>query len=263
MSGFPPAFDSSGNLIFATGNGSVLINPGAPSNWSQSVLKMSPDLSQVLDSFTAGNNVALNQRNLDLGSGGVMLIPPSTGQTSPPVAVVMGKNPLIYLLNQNSLGGYTPTDTGALQSLVDGAVPSGLGLYGGPALYDGPSGPMIYYQVSGAVLNGFSLSTGSTPSLALSIQGTNKGSSTGSIPVVSSNGSGAAAGDTGIVWLVHRSSPLTLEAYDALTLGKPLFRAVAGQWSATGHGRFITPMVANGRVYVGAVGTVTVWGLLH
>jgi hypothetical protein len=79
------------------------------------------------------------------------------------------------------------------------------------------------------------------------------------MPVVSSNG--AAAG-TALVWLVRRTSPLELEAYDAVTLGKPVYSAQAGTWSGKSNSNaFISPLVANGRVYVAADGTVDVFGL--
>jgi hypothetical protein len=64
------------------------------------------------------------------------------------------------------------------------------------------------------------------------------------------------------VWLVRRSLPIVLEAYDASALGAPIFSANAGTWSNPGQGNaFMTPMEANGRVYVPAYKTVTVFGL--
>jgi hypothetical protein len=75
---------------------------------------------------------------------------------------------------------------------------------------------------------------------------------------VSSNGS---MSDTGVVWLIHRGTTVALEAYDALALGDPLFSANAGHWSNQNGNSFLTPMEANGRVYVPAFGTVTVFGL--
>jgi len=75
---------------------------------------------------------------------------------------------------------------------------------------------------------------------------------------VSSNGQAAG---TGIVWLVQRNTTLTLEAYNALNLNKMLFSGSAGTWSNPNNNGFVTPLVANGKVYVPAEGTVTVFGL--
>ena len=262
MSGSAPAIDANGNVFVTTGNGAVQLNAPQPADWSQSVLKLSPDLKTVLDSFTVGNYAQLNQHNFDLGSGGVILIPPVAGQAAPPMAVTMGKDPIIYLLNQNNLGGYSSTNTGALQALTVGLTPSGRGLFGGPSYYNGPNGPTIYYQTTGDFIRAYALTAGAAPTLTATVAGTDHGAGSGSFSVVSSNGSGAAAGDTGIVWVVRRSSPLALMAYDALTLGAPIYRATAGVWPTTNYGRFVTPMVANGRVYVGSQQEVTVFGLL-
>jgi hypothetical protein len=53
---------------------------------------------------------------------------------------------------------------------------------------------------------------------------------------------------------------MQLEAYDAGNLGNPLFNSNAGNWSNGSRG-YLTPLVANGRVYVPAYLTVTVFGL--
>ena len=74
------------------------------------------------------------------------------------------------------------------------------------------------------------------------------------MPVVTSNGS---APNTGVVWVVRRSSPPALEAYDATTLGNPIFQASVG----TDYSIYHQAMVANGRVYVGSNGRVYVFGL--
>jgi hypothetical protein len=73
---------------------------------------------------------------------------------------------------------------------------------------------------------------------------------------VSSNG---ATSNTGVVWLIRRDTTEQLEAYDAVNLGAPLFQANAGSWNTSGP--FLSPLVANGRVYVPAYQTVTVFGL--
>jgi hypothetical protein len=65
------------------------------------------------------------------------------------------------------------------------------------------------------------------------------------------------------VWAIERGNPTeVLEAYDAVSLGNPLFKANAGSWS-NGSRSYLTPLVANGRVYVPAAGTVTVFGLTN
>jgi hypothetical protein len=68
--------------------------------------------------------------------------------------------------------------------------------------------------------------------------------------------------ESGVVWVIRRGSTEQLEAYDASTLGTPLFASNAGNWS-NGSRAYLSPLVANGRVYVGAYKTVTVFGLTN
>ena len=131
--------------VVVTGNGDF--TPGK-SDWGESVLKLPPTLTGVTTSFTAFNYKQLNNSDGDFGSGGVMLLPAVKGQTAPPLAVAMGKSSILYLLNQNSLGGLKKNDAGALQAQSGG----GSGLWGGPAFYNGPSGPTVLTQTGGDVL---------------------------------------------------------------------------------------------------------------
>ena len=130
---------------------------------------------------------------------------------------------------------------------------------GGPAYYGGPNGGVVYAQIQSDVLRGYSVATGSTPALTQIATGTSSAGYGGSLPIISSNG---ATSETGVVWLIKRGATIQLEAYDALSLGNPLFAANAGTWSNQSYGNsFLSPMEANGRVYVPAYKTVTVFGL--
>ena len=254
MSGFAPAIDASGNVILVTGNGGF--NAKA-NDWGESVLKLPASLSGVSDSFTSGDHKLLNGTDNDLGSGGVMLLPPVAGQTAPPLAVTMGKEAILYLLNQNNLGGESMNDTGALQA--QRLAPTGSGVWGGPAFYNSPAaGPLVYVQVDSDYLRAFSVNTGAKPALTQVAAGTTQGGYGGTFPIVSSN---AAKPNTGVVWMVRRSSPLELEAYTAESLGTPIYSASIGDWSIKSGNAFISPTVVNGRVYVGSSRTVSVFGL--
>ncbi len=254
MSGFAPAIDGNGNILFATGNGQVA--SGTDPGYALSAVSLSPDLKTVNTSFTQANWAAIDQNDGDLGSGGLMLLPAQPAGT-PPLAVAMGKTRILYLLNETQLGGLQAGDAGTLQQIT---VPGVQGVWGGPAYYAGPAGSFVYYQVYGAPLTAYALTTGPTPSLAPVAAGATKAGYGGSLPVVSSNG---AAPNTGVVWLIRRERPLQLEAYNATTLGKPIFTAAAGSWfNPTGVvNATVTPLVANGRVYAPASGTVSVFGL--
>jgi hypothetical protein len=251
--GFAPAIDDSGNVFVVTGNGAFSV---AQNNWGESVLKLTPPLSGVTSSFTPASFANLNELDADFGSGGVMLLPSVAGQTGPPLAAAMGKAGILYLLNRNTLGGMQPNDAGALQA--QNAGPGGL--FGGLAYYNGPSGPTIFSQTTDNPLSAWAVGTGSTPSLTLRASGTDAGGFGGSLPIVSSNG---ALPNTGVVWLIDRAeSPFSIEAYDAVKLGAPIFSAQIGVWSNAHHGKeFLTPTVVNGRVYAPGYLVVQVYGL--
>ena len=253
MSGFAPAIDPDGNIFVVTGNGDF---QRGKKDWGESVLKLPPAVNKVTTSFTASNYGRLNAEDADFGSGGIMLLPPVSGQAAPPLAVADGKSSLLYLLNQNALGGLQQNDAGALQVQDDG----GSGVWGGPAYYNGPAGPIVFLQSGGEGLRGWAVSTGAKPSLSVALTGTSKAGYGGSLPIVSSNG---ATANTGVVWLINRAQePFSIEAYDAGALGKPIFHAQIGRWSNAGNGNpFLTPLEANGRVYAPGYKVVRVFGL--
>jgi hypothetical protein len=66
------------------------------------------------------------------------------------------------------------------------------------------------------------------------------------------------------LWAVENSNPAVLHAYDATDLSHELYNTnQAGSRDQFGNGnKFITPMIANGRVYVGTQSGVAVFGLL-
>lgn len=253
MTGFAPAIDAKGNVFAATGNGDT---QRVSQDWGESVLKLKGDLTKVVSSFTDAAFTMLNNNDEDFGSGGVMLLPPVSGQTVPPLAVAMGKSGNLYLLNQTALGALHAGNAGALQ-VIQGA--SG-GLWGGPAYWNGAAGPSVLVQGDSDVLRAWAVTTTGKAALTQTASGTSGAGYGGSLPIVSSNG---ATPHTGVVWLINRlQEPFSIEAYDAETLGAPIFSAQVGKWSNAGQGNpFLTPLQANGRVYAPGYKLVRVYGL--
>src|SRR5882757_3825596 len=70
QAGQAPSVDASGNVYYAVGNGSW----DGIRNFSQSVLRLRPDLSRA-DWFTPDNYNTLNGFDYDLGSCGLLLLP--------------------------------------------------------------------------------------------------------------------------------------------------------------------------------------------
>jgi hypothetical protein len=252
MSGAAPAVDEKGNIFVVSGNGNYNRQSG-PSDYGESVVSLSGDLKTVNGTFTPSNYPTLSADDQDFGAGGIMLLPVVYGQEAPPMAVAMGKDPVTYLLNRSALGGLQRSGGPPLQALKQ---PAG-GLWGSPAYYNGPTGGRVYYQTDGDVLRSYAVNA-STAGLSEVVDGTSSAGAGGSTPVVTSNGRKA---NTAVVWLVRRGQTLQLEAYDALKLGAPLFASNAGAWSNSFGNAYVTPLEANGRVYVPGYKTVTVFGL--
>jgi hypothetical protein len=82
----------------------------------------------------------------------------------------------------------------------------------------------------------------------------------GTTPSVSANGTA-----NGIVWATENTSPMNLHAYNATNLTKEIYNSnQAGTRDHSGGGnKYITPMIASARVYIGEAGKVAVFGLLN
>jgi hypothetical protein len=169
-----------------------------------------------------------------------------------------------YLLNRNSLGGQSAGDAGALwQGNVGG------GLWGGPATFQDVNGVTYLVFGGGDPLSTYRLNTAP---VGLTVQSSaNVGClecrDQGSQPVVSSNGTTPG---TAVVWALktpgNGGGNITLYAFNALSMSQPLFTGTAGTWTlASGAsyigGALVSPLVANGRVYVPVDGGVAIFGL--
>jgi hypothetical protein len=153
QSGQAPAVDADGNLYFATGNGSFNANSGGR-NFGNSVVKLRLEAQGlvVADSFTPCNVDFLNAIDLDLGSGGVALLP-----GNPARLLAGGKQGLLYLLSPGDMGGFAPSATApdcknpnAVQEVRafgttqhDGQTHWG-NIHGSPVYWKGPDGARIY-----------------------------------------------------------------------------------------------------------------------
>jgi hypothetical protein len=268
QSGFGIASDSNGDIYFSTGNS----DPYTPSystsfNRPDSVVHLTGDLTALVDSFTPSDYFQLDQGDTDLGSGGAMLLPDQPGST-PHLIVAGGKDGRTFLLNRDSLGGYTQNGPdNVLQAVNQG------GCWCGPAYFVGSDGNPYVITGGGNGITSWKLTA---PAAQLVQQTSAPWSVTdglpdygGAIPVVSSNGTTAG---TAIVWLVQRPSsssdsnpgtPVTLQAFDASNLGTQLISLPAGTWThAVNSNADLVPTVANGKVYVASNMQLQIFGLL-
>jgi hypothetical protein len=262
MSGGGPAADSEGNIYLLTANGvfeTTLDANGFPNqqDYGNSFLKLSTaggSLS-VADYFTMYNEVAESGADEDLGSGGEMLLPDLTDSTNTVRHLVIGagKDGNIYVVNRDSMGKFNASGNSQIWQQVSGAVPAGI--WATPAYFNGT----VYYGDMGASLKAFTVANAklvAAPQSQSSVQFTYPGTA----PSVSANGT-----SNGIVWAHENSNPAVLHAYDATNLAHELYNSnqASGNRDQFGAGnKYITPTVADGKVFVGTTSAVAVFGLL-
>jgi hypothetical protein len=264
MSGFGIATDDATGLYFATGNSSPNgLGYNVPNNLSESVVNVSADLTTVQGYFTPQNVALLERRDLDLGSGGVMLLPDQPGGV-PHLAIAAGKNQgnTLFLLNRDNLAG---------GSAILGTYKNN-GCWCGPTYYTAPDGTGRVVTSTGRALALWQVqtATGPTSSLpALSLVANGKAMTTGQDPgfftSVSSNGTQAGSA---IVWAISRpanndpTNTLYLNAYDPGSGLSHVYHAAAGNWPYAARANAnLVPVVANGRVYVASYAQLSIFGL--
>ncbi|HVM33463.1 MAG TPA: T9SS type A sorting domain-containing protein [bacterium] len=274
-SGAAPAVDEATSMIFcSTADGSF--DGPVSQDWGDSVLKLDPSPSggpTVVDYFTPQNQAFLFNTDYDLGSGSVMLLPDGVGSAAAPhLLVTAGKAGLIFLINRDNLGQYHPgpsptpgqTPTPGTNQVVESFAPATVASpYEYPIFsYYGTSANkgMIYVNFQGEPIRSFAVSNG-TINPTPSAQSTEVFSNRGGGSAVSSNGT-----SHGILWALQEGSGTldeVLRAYDAANLGQELYSSDQRVVDSPGPGvKFSVPLVANGRVYVGAKTRLMVYGLL-
>jgi hypothetical protein len=287
MSGFGIAADE-GNLYFVTANS----NSGAPTynavnNPSNSVLKVTPGLTNypastsptsVVGFFTPSNYNALDAKDWDFGSGGATLLPDQPGAT-PHLAVAAGKDGIMYLIDRDSLTG--GTSAVALDYASIGSCFCGQSYFQtnnqvpnlGHIVSSGGANIMVWQVITSPPTT--------TPFPPYLIQETSlpvqqQGGDGGFFTSISSNGENDI-----VIWAVSHPDPTTkqvsLYAFAATqvpdqylypfwvrTQLTQIFKANAGTWTnpllyANAN---IVPVVANGKVFVASYGQLDIFGII-
>lgn len=245
-SGCGPSADPQGNIYLESGNGNW---DSTNSNFGDTVLKLSTTNGLVLsDWFTPYNQLALNLADIDVGSAGQVVLPDSAGSAAHPHLLLAGsKAGTIYLLDRDNMGHFNAAGDTQIVQAVSGAVG---GMWCTPAWFNGS----FYYIGSGDRVKQFALSNAVIKTTPLSVSPNSIGSST---PSISANGTNNA-----ILWAMQASSPFVLHAYNATNLAQELYNSSQNlQRDNPGPPvKFTVPTVANGKVYVGAVGALAVYG---
>jgi hypothetical protein len=268
MGGGGAVSDSDGNIYISTGNGYY----DDSTSYGDSVLKLNPQL-HLLDSFTPYDWAYLQCDDVDLASGGVMIVPNTAN------ILAGGKSGIVYMLNTDDLGGMKAADIGAVQSLsvmsglfapfastcVDNKGVTQTGLINSYQIYSTPSyfNDSVYIGVvpGGTSLTGtlrrFTYSDNVLTPAETSKDSIAHGSYSGTA-FISSNGT-----TNGIVWLLDHGQPIQnadsgaaptpaiLRAYDATDLSIELYNS-SKSIDVGGLGiKFTSAIAANGKVFIG------------
>lgn len=266
ISGGGPAADASGNIYLATGNGDW---DGA-TNFGDSIVKLGPPAGgtfPVLDYFAPDNQATLEENDTDLGSGGAMILPDLSSGLHLHLLVQSGKDGRIFLVDRDSMGKFNAGSNNVVQE-IDNALPGGI--WGSPTFWNGN----VYFgaandngSLTSDPLRVFTFDSAQSPGLLSTTPSSQSAKIFGySGPTSPISATGTA---NGIVWALDNSSwalnaAAVLYAYDATNLNNMLFNSAQAGGNADQAGnavKFTVPTVANGKVYVGGAGVLTVYGL--
>jgi Putative Ig domain len=258
MAGQGLPMDADSNLFAVTGNGQFDTDLTRPINYGDSIIRI--DLSKgpaVQDYFTPSNQATLSANDQDLGSGGIAILPDQPGP-NPHLLVQAGKQGAIYVINRDNMGHFDSSRDNIVQEL--GVL---FAAFSSPVYFNGK----IYYWGCNDVVRSFTVTNGvlSTASADL---GKVLLQFPGATPTISANGTSNA-----ILWALETDAysktgpggPAVLFAYDATNLSTGLLYSSSQNPSRDNPGaavKFTVPTVANGKVYVGAVQQLSVYGVL-
>jgi hypothetical protein len=258
MAGTAPGADASGNIYFMVGNGdfdTTLNASGFPANANcgQCYVRLSSSAPiTLLDYFTPSNSVSESNGDVDFGSGGPLLLPDlvdGNGATRH-LAVGSGKDAIIYVVDRDNMGKFNSGANNIYQQ-INGQI---AGVYSKPSYFNNT----VYYGAVGDHLKAFPITSAKLSAIPAT-QSSNSFAYPGTTPSISANGT-----SNGIVWAVENGSTGVLHAYNAANLTSELYNSnqAANNRDQFSDNKYVTPMVGNGKVYVGTPNSVVVFGLL-
>jgi outer membrane protein assembly factor BamB len=222
-----------GNVFFTTGNGPYDANNGGH-NYGDSVIELSPDLNNIIDTYTPTNHNELNQRDEDLGSASPVMLPKQAASNTPYIAIQAGKDEKLRVLNRQNLSGQGgPNHVGGeLQSV---ALPQGCGVLTQPVAWNDASGTTWVFVVNSCGLSTFKVLTNTNGQTSLQVAYTNQAS--GSSPFIAN----------GILFIQGNHILRALNPNTGTTLWSSNIPSAGG---SIGNLHWESPIVVNGVVYV-------------
>ena len=269
MSGSGLVSDAPGDIVFTTGNGTPPpTGPGSENTGAlaqaQVRVRVQPDGKlQHVDHFAPYDASVLNETDSDVGSGGVVALPPQYFGTPeyPRLMVSVGKQGYIWLTDATDMGGVGQGPLGS-DDVVSRTGPLNGGVRGKPAVWGGEGG-YVYIATSQAGSGTgrlqaykYLLDGNGKPSLALAGQSTDLfGFGSGS-PVITSDGTGSGSALLWTTWFPpsaadpqHPGVGAQLRAYDAVPVNGQL--VLRRSFPLAEGTKFAVPGVSDGRLYIG------------
>jgi hypothetical protein len=259
--------DRPGSLIVATGNIGAPPGPAPgdepPSDLGESIVRLNvqPDGSlKAVDFFAPSDAQVLDSWDADFASGGVTGLDERYFGTPaiPRLAVAVGKDGYVYLLNRDSLGGFQQGPNGS-DDVVQRIGPYG-GVWSRPGVWPGEGGWVYIPTASGGETSGgssgflrmyqYGVSGSGQPTLSLQASSTEAFGFGSSAPVITSNGTSPGSALVWMIWMTNGfGQEAQLRAYDPVPVeGKPVLRWSAPVGTAS---KFAPPGVGAGRIFVG------------
>ncbi len=258
--------DPSGNFFYLmTGNGSFDAMGGTfttNNNFGMCVLKfaLTNGPATLVDFFSPQDEATQNSADLDLSSGGPIVLPDSAGSTNHPhLLAAAGKNGTIYLLDRDHLGHFNLGGDQVVQE-----IPSAVGaMFATPAYWNNT----LYYIGLNDTLKAFAITNAAiapTPLKSINtFSNAFSGDKSSATPGISASGTSNA-----IVWALDTAAyaiggPAILFAYNATNITQMLYNSdqLQARDNPGGAVKFAVPTVANGKVYVGTQFGLSVFGL--
>lgn len=273
QSGQGPAADEEGHVYLMTGNGAFNGNTGGQ-NFGNSFVKLKVEGAAVTvkDYFTPCNFQFLNDKDLDLGSSGPVLLP-----TNPPLVTGGGKEGVLYLLSRAQLGKYAASpeapackNANALQEFrafethVHGGAEHYGNIHGSPVYWKGPDAERIYAWGENSTLNAYVFKQGRYQDVANPRKSAYRppAGMPGGMLSISANGNKAGSG---ILWAAvpldgdantNRGVKGILLALDAQDVSRTLWTSeqFAERDRLGLFANFVPPVVAGGKVFMATYG---------
>ncbi len=254
--GMGAAADENGDIYVTTGNGTFDKNTGGR-DFGDTFLKLTPSNGtvNVTSWFTPHDQATLSAQDLDLGSGGPVLMPSTN------LFVGLGKTGKMYVLKRDNLGGFVnfTSDTNIVQEFNATTNTNCIGQ--NPVYWNGPTNQFLFMWCGSAVVKAYKFTGANFQTTPLATGTVSQGNRCGGTSL-SANGN---LQGSGVVWGTHDGSGGTVRAYEAVNVAHELWNSQqnAARDALGNYVKFCAPTIANGKVYVAtSANKLVAYGLL-